>query len=374
MRRPQPDSIRKILILSPSLQSIGGVQTYTRQLFAGISVVLAPENVRIVSIAADPEARPDGATLPALAKLRFLIRCFTSSLAFRPDTIVCMHIGIAPLARAISRITRKPYWLVLHGIEVWGDLPEAKLRALRDADRSIVLSCFTLQTASMRHALAQKDALLLPPYFEPVASQNHLPADSVSHIVLTVGRLSASERYKGHDAMLEAWPAIVKRMPDAVYWIVGDGDDRPRLQAKATQLGVSNSVKFFGNLTGANLEACYARCDVFAMPAQSAPSASPPQGEGFGLVYIEALAHGKPVLAANDGAPAEFLRNGEFGLLVNPASVREITDALVALLTDRERSQRMGAAGKTWVETELSFEKFCERLRLALCLKSRKAA
>ncbi|HET9400562.1 MAG TPA: glycosyltransferase family 4 protein [Candidatus Acidoferrales bacterium] len=363
MARRRSEPVRRVLILTPSLTAIGGVQTYSCQLIEAASAVLGAQSVKVVSILADPADTAAPPALPVSAKLRFFLAAASSALTFRPNVIIVTHVGIAPVARLLHKVARCSYWLVLHGIEVWDALPPGKLSALRDADAFIVLCRFPLEWASARHSLAPRAIFVLPPYFAIPAAENHLPSRSVSHIVLTVGRLSASERYKGHDLMLEAWPEIVKRVPEANYWIVGDGDDRARLEAKAAQLGIAGSVKFLGSLTGEKLKACYEQCELFAMPAQSAPRASPPRGEGFGIVYVEALAHGKPVLVANNGAPAEFVRDGEFGLQVNPESAREISEGIAALLTNPERARNMGAAGRAWVASELNFERFCERLR-----------
>ena len=367
MGQREGTKIRRVLLLTPSLREVGGVQSYTRQLIAGLSEVLGKDNVRVVEVAAPPVAHAGGSgQIPAWVKLRFAASAAASAIQWWPDLIVCVHIGVAPVARLIRSITSAHYWLVLHGIEVWDALPPAKLRALREADRYISLSRFTLRAAAERHSLSPRIPIWLPPYLEPRTPANLFGGNSVSHIVLTVGRLSASERYKGHDVMLEAWPGVVARLSDASYWIVGDGDDRARLESKAAQLGVAESVKFLGSLTGEALQDCYARCDVFAMPATSEPFASPSRGEGFGLVYIEAMAHGKRVLAAKGGAPAEFIRDGEFGMLVDPADANEVRDALVSLLSDEGHSRAMGAAGRNWVRTELTFEKFGERLSEAL--------
>ena len=367
MGQRERTKLGRVLVLTPSLREIGGVQSYARQLIAGLNEVIGKDNVRVVEVEA-PRGEHTGGTaaIPAWAKLRFAAGAVATAIGWRPDLVLCVHIGVAPVARLIRSLTMARYWLVLHGIEVWDALAPAKLRALREADRYISLSRFTLRAAAERHSLNPRNPIWLPPYLELRTPANLLGGNSVSHVVLTVGRLSASERYKGHDVMLEAWPGVVAHLSDASYWIVGDGDDRARLESKAAQLGVGESVKFLGSLTGEALRDCYARCDVFAMPAISEPFASPSRGEGFGLVYIEAMAHGKPMLAAKGGAPAEFIRDGEFGILVNPADANEVREALVTLLSDQQRSRAVGAAGREWVRSELTFEKFCERLSEAL--------
>jgi phosphatidylinositol alpha-1,6-mannosyltransferase len=166
--------------------------------------------------------------------------------------------------------------------------------------------------------------------------------------------------------MLEAWPIVLHRLPDAVYWIVGGGDDLARLELKARELGIAASVRFTGPVSPEELAVCYHRCCVFAMPARTELDARARFGEGFGIFYREAMAHGKPVLGPRVGAPAEFIRAGEHGLLVDPASANEVANALIELLGDPERARRMGEAAREFVTSEFSFEKFCQRLQEGL--------
>jgi len=134
----------------------------------------------------------------------------------------------------------------------------------------------------------------------------------------------------------------------------------------ARDLGIGDSVQFAGAVSPEELNVCYDRCCIFAMPARTDLDERAPRGEGFGIVFLEAMAHGKPVVGPRVGAPAEFIRSGEHGLLVDPVNPGEIAAALVELLEDPARARRMGAAGKEWVAREFSFDRFCERLRDAL--------
>jgi phosphatidylinositol alpha-1,6-mannosyltransferase len=363
---------RKVLVLAPPLESVGGVQNYTRTLFAALQDVLGHSCVRMIAVPGEPEARDDGSSaLRPHVKLRFLVSAFATAIAWSPDLIVCAHIGVAPAARLIQKFTRVPYWVVLYGIEVWGELPPAKQNALRAAQRLVSITLFTLDAAIARHSLRDPGALILP----PTLPKGQLPSPKASGVVsdgsqqpvvLTVARLAASERYKGHDVMLEAWPLVLRRVPDAEYWIVGGGDDRPRLESRARELGIASSVRFAGSVSPEELAVCYDRCSVFAMPARTELDARAPRGEGFGIVFLEAMAHGKPVVGPSVGAPTEFIRSGEHGLLVDPASAPGVANALIELLEDQPRARRMGEAGRDWVACEFSFERFCVRLRKGL--------
>jgi glycosyltransferase involved in cell wall biosynthesis len=142
-------------------------------------------------------------------------------------------------------------------------------------------------------------------------------------IILTVARFAASEKYKGYDQIIRALPKILAAIPHAHYVLVGEGQDRSRIEQLISSLGVSKSVTLPGSVTDAELPDYYNLCDVFAMPSK---------GEGFGIVYLEALSCGKPVLAGNMDGSSDPLQNGQLGVLVNPDNIAEIAQALIAIL------------------------------------------
>jgi phosphatidyl-myo-inositol dimannoside synthase len=370
-------AVQKVLVLAPCVKAVGGVQNYTKTLVAALEEILGHDNVRMVAVPEEPAPRKDGTlALSSSVKARVFFKALTVAMIWRPNLVICMHVGVAPLAAIIQKYCGIPYWLVLHGIEVWAKLPPAKEQALRGAERYIALTRFTLDATITQHALGKPSAVILPPSFAGVQNIS-VPRDSAlssfsssppssAPVVLTVGRLAAAERYKGHDVMLEAWPAVLRSVPDAEYWIVGDGDDRYRLESRAKELGISSSVHFTGTLSGDDLSAAYDRCRVFAMPARTELNGDGPQGEGFGIVFLEAMSHAKPVVAPRTGAPAEFIRAGEHGLLVDPSNQVEIATALIDLLTNPDRAQQMGKSAQDWVAREFAHENFLRRLRAAL--------
>jgi glycosyltransferase involved in cell wall biosynthesis len=370
----KPGTKRKVLVLAPCLKSIGGVQNYTRTLVDALKAILGGDLVRVVAVAADPETRGDGnLALRRSVKLRFLASALWTALSWSPDLIVCAHVGLAPAALLVRRFTGIPYWLVLYGIEVWCELPPAKARALRGAQRYVAITRFTLDAMAARQNLKDPRASILPPTLPKARAESRSSGENTAAskgpsrpTVLTVGRIAATERYKGHDAILDVWPAVLRRVPDAEYLIVGNGDDRARLESRAREMGITNSVRFAGSVSPAELDVCYDRCSIFAMPARTELDARASRGEGFGIVFLEAMAHGKPVVGPRVGAPAEFIRSGEHGLLVDPSNPEEVAGALIELLEDPARARRMGDAGKKWVASEFTFDRFCERLRDAL--------
>src|SRR6185295_10340629 len=172
--------------------------------------------------------------------------------------------------------------------------------------------------------------------------------------LLLVARMASGERYKGHDQILEALPGLLATHSGARLVVAGDGDDRARLEAKAASLGLGDAVVFTGFVSEATLAELYRRCAAFVMPSR---------GEGFGLVYLEAMRAARPVLATRGSAAEEIVRHGETGLLVDPDDRPELTAALSLLLGDSERARRMGEAGHTRWQQEFGIERFRERLR-----------
>lgn len=138
-------------------------------------------------------------------------------------------------------------------------------------------------------------------------------------VLITVGRLSASERYKGHDEVLDLLPSLLVEMPDLIYLIVGDGDDRPRLEARTHALGVAHHIVFAGYVPEAEKPDHYRLADAFVMPGC---------GEGFGIAYLEAMACGVPVVASTADASREAVLDGALGEVADPANPASIRAAI----------------------------------------------
>jgi phosphatidylinositol alpha-1,6-mannosyltransferase len=175
--------------------------------------------------------------------------------------------------------------------------------------------------------------------------------------VLIVGRMWAEERGKGHDQLIAAWPAVRAAIPDAVLWIVGDGDDRKRIMARARMLGVDDSVRFFGRLSDAELGSLYRRASLFAMPSRQ---------EGFGLVYLEAMLNGLPCLGSTADAAGQVIVDGKTGILVPYGDVDSIATGVKSILSKPEAAARMGENGRRHVLENFTYSQFRTSLLSAL--------
>lgn len=167
-------------------------------------------------------------------------------------------------------------------------------------------------------------------------------------VVLTAGRL---QRRKGQDMMIRALPAILPRVPDLLYSIVGDGEDRHYLRRLADELGVADHVEFRGEPNDEGLVRCYQQCDLFALPNRAVGC----DIEGFGIVLVEAQACGKPVLAGDSGGTQETMRVGETGLIIDCTRPEPLASAVIELLGDPLRRRSMGFAGRLWAERQFDW-------------------
>jgi phosphatidyl-myo-inositol dimannoside synthase len=270
----------------------------------------------------------------------------------RRTALVFDLLGPARVQAYLPAGLRAPYLIPLYGIEIWRPLEWDRRRALANAAVTFAISAHTLERARP-FCPGLNGVPVLPLTLEERKAEGAVDATLLSRLdrgfLLIAGRMDARERYKGHDQLLEALTAL----PEARLVVAGDGDDRRRLEEKAAALGLADRVAFTGFLREATLAELYRRCAAFVMPSR---------GEGFGLVYLEAMRAGKPVLAARGSAAAEIVVDGATGLLVDPDDREELRGAISQLLGYPGESRRMGEAGHERWRKEFGAERFRARL------------
>ncbi len=180
-------------------------------------------------------------------------------------------------------------------------------------------------------------------------------------VVVCVSRLVPR---KGQDALIRAFPKIRQRVPDAALLVVSGGPYRSALERLARESGVSRDVVFTGSVPWEDLPAHFAAGDVFAMPCRTRRGGL--DVEGLGIVYLEASATGLPVVAGDSGGSPDAVRDGETGYVVDGRDLDAIADRVATLLADRELAQRLGAAGRSWVEAEWRWQTQADRMRVLL--------
>ncbi len=364
----------RTLVLSPSIQRAGGIQRYTGILARALNEVAGAGNTSVIATSEPAlNLRTGRPRLAVGARCRFALRALWETARRRPELVICTHLSLGPVARLICLATRRRYWIVLHGIEAWCELPYWKRIALFRADRLIVTSAFSQDRILERHAIPVTRIRCLPCALDQTLLSEKPAASSLSgyktegrRIVLTVARLDRSEQYKGHDVVLCALSSVITKVPNVTYMIVGDGDDRNRLERLAADMGLAEHVIFTGQIADSELATVYGQCEIFILPARTAIDVRQPKGEGFGIAMLEAMAFGKPVIGPSYGAPAEMIRSGENGLTVDPQSPASVAAALEQLLLNPETARAMGRAGTERVRKYYSYEQFRETLRRML--------
>jgi len=303
----------------------------------------------------DP-ARP-GAVSPS-ERLRFGLSLLQGELGGRTDWWIFNHVGIARTQRVIPRRLRRPYAVFLNGIEVWSpQLSRDRLSTLAEATLRISISHHTARRVRAAHpeigAIEPCPLGLLdeePASGEPDAE---LLARIRPESVLIVGRMSSAERYKGHDELLECWRTVIGKFAEAQLVIVGGGDDSQRLAAKASELGLAGSVLFTGFVGDSTLAEIWKRVRVFAMPST---------GEGFGLVYLQAMRASLPCIGSTQDAAGDIIVNEQTGFLVDRAVTGQLSSSIIRLLENPDLGKRMGAAGKNRFDAEFTYGRYLARL------------
>jgi phosphatidyl-myo-inositol dimannoside synthase len=251
----------------------------------------------------------------------------------------------------LPNLRRRPLLTFLHGVEIWEEAKPRWVRSARGATVPVFVSEYSRRRAERAHgpfptarvcplATEQDDP---PPPGSPAAD----PPE-----VLIVGRMFR-ERYKGHHELIAAWLRVAAAAPGATLRIVGRGPGEPELRALAGRSPAAAHIRFDGFVPDDQLEGLYARATAFAMPSR---------GEGFGLVYIEAMRHGLPVIASVHDAGQEVVEDGVTGFTVDLDRPGHLADRLVKVLKDHETARRMGEAGRARWARDYRFSAFRDRL------------
>ena len=259
---------------------------------------------------------------------------------FRPDVTLSAHILASPATALIRRALGAPTIQYFHANEIGGK-PRLAAFATRRADVAVAVSSYTAGLIAATGA-EPAELRLIPPGVEMPGDVTPEPAERVERpTLLTIARLRDS--YKGHDVLIRALALVRAEVPDVELVVVGDGPLRGELERLAETAGVAGAVRFLGTVSDDERDRWLRRADVFAMPSRL--PADGLAGEGFGIVYLEAAAYGKPVVAGNVAGALDAVADGVSGLLVDPTDPQAVANALTSLLLDRELAARLGHAG-----------------------------
>lgn len=335
----------KVLVLATdAFGGYGGIAQYNQDFIHALCRIEKVQSVEVIVRlgSATSEVVPEKAVqhAPVRSRIGYARRAFQCAMRSRPDIVVSAHLYHGPLALGIARLCRASLISQLHGTEVWGGLSPRHRRPLESSDAVLCVSRDTRARLLQQANLNPQRVLVVP----NTVGLEFMPADrskarrrlglSNEHVILTVARLDGRQGYKGHDRVLKTLPDLKQKFSEpVVYLIAGDGEDRGRLEALSQSLAVSSMVRFLGKVSHDELPDLYRAADIFALPST---------GEGFGIVFLEAMSCGTPAIGLSVGGAPDALGDGELGHCVTELEFP--SRLLLALQAERPDPSQLHAA------------------------------
>lgn len=284
----------------------------------------------------------------------FVVKSFLKGI--RSDVVILSHINLLSIAYLIKRFSPKTkVYLIAHGIEIWRKLPEAKLKALNKLDKIIAVSHFTKEKIKTEHKINDNNIEVLnncldPFYYfpkdfsKPDALLKRYNLKKESTVIMCLSRLSSSEKYKGYDNVIKILPNLIQKNPEIIFLLAGKADEEEQLRLKKliAEFKIKNNIRMIGFVDEAELSDHFLLSDIFVMPSKK---------EGFGIVFIEAMASGLKVIAGNKDGSVDALNNGKLGKLVDPDDLNQVENALSELLDSPFNKEEKIALQKRVFET-----------------------
>lgn len=270
-----------------------------------------------------------------LNKLFFALKTLTT--AATSDIVLISHINLAAIGLLIKIFNPKcEIWLIAHGIEVWRPLTPYKKSFLQHCNKVICVSNYTKQQMIARHRLTPEKCIVLNNAVDPfmkVPMDFEKPEHLLkrygltvqNEIIFTLTRLAATEQYKGHDQVIKAISQLKVAFPGIKYILSGQYDHKEeiRIRKLISEYKVDEQVILTGFIEEGELSDHFLLADVFVLPSKK---------EGFGIVFIEALANGLPVICGNSDGSVDAIRNGELGKAINADDLDELKEAITQYL------------------------------------------
>ncbi|MEL4897525.1 glycosyltransferase family 4 protein [Crocosphaera sp. Alani8] len=272
---------------------------------------------------------------PWKGRLKLAIKLLNHLIQKRPQRVFCGHINLAPLIQFFCQPLGIPYTVLTYGKEVWKTLPKAQQNALKNADSIWTISRYSRDCLCQANDINLNKVEIVPcivdgeqftPGEKPIELiEKHNLQDA--KVLMTVARLWSGDIYKGVDVTIRALPKILQSFPNVKYVVIGRGDDRPRLEQLTKDLGISDRIIFAGFVPTEDLVNHYRMADAYIMPSQ----------EGFGIVYLEAMACGVPVLSGDADGSADPLQDGELGWRVPHRDPDAVGQGCIEILQGKDK-------------------------------------
>ena len=280
----------------------------------------------------------------------FAFRCWTGGVT--RSHFIYNHVGMAR-AHCLLPMLRRPYAVWMLGINVWSPRMRGDYgRSVEEASLLLSISDFTRRRAAelLPSARRAKVCWLATEEDDILKEPNDLGGPPT---VLILARVDASEMRKGHVELIDCWPSVTAAIPDARLLIAGGGDGLDLLRAQADASAAASNIEFTGFLPQGQIDALWSRAHVFAMPSRQ---------EGFGLVYIEAMRRGLPVIASTQDAGQEINLHGVTGFNADLDREGDLARRIIELLSDRARARQFGENGREHWRANFCFSSFRRRM------------
>jgi phosphatidylinositol alpha-1,6-mannosyltransferase len=323
--------------MTEAFGALGGIQQFNRDWVVALAKLDFVEYIEILvrqQSAADEIPERVSQHCPNFGKAGYVATALSKATELSADDIIlCGHIHLTPLAAVMARIAGARIWLHLHGVEAWSRPGPLIRQSLSSMSLISIVSRFTRSRFLGWSTSSPHLVKVLPNAIGDEFSPEEAPTDlkarmglSGRKVLLTVGRLASNEAYKGQDRVMRALPEILEKVPNVVYLLAGDGDHRPRLESLARKLSIEQHVRFLGTVEGGDLVSLYRAADLFVMPSE---------GEGFGIVFLEAMACGCRALGLNVGGSVDALSGSPLG---HTCGTDELPGVIIEFLNSPQRA------------------------------------
>jgi phosphatidyl-myo-inositol dimannoside synthase len=334
--------LRVLALATDAFGGHGGIAQYNRDLLSSLARSDLITCVTVLPRRTERPVRDLPLRLrqlrPVNGRLAYSLAALAAARAHRPIHVVfCGHVFMTPLAIVIAKLFHARLWIQVHGVDAWQELSGVYRRSIEAATLITSVSRDTRRRLLQWNGIDPARVKVLPNTVDSRFCSGPKPGHLINRhalhgkkVLMTVSRLAAVDRYKGHDRVIRNLSRVLVEHPEVIYLIVGDGDDRPRLEALATECGVAERVRFVGPVRAEELPDYFRLADVFVMPST---------GEGFGIVFLEAMASGIQVIGGNQDGSLDALGDGILGTAVNPYDCEEIALAISAALRNPARTR-----------------------------------
>ncbi|MBR8826631.1 MAG: glycosyltransferase family 4 protein [Gomphosphaeria aponina SAG 52.96 = DSM 107014] len=339
----QPLTINHVFVFLEIFAQEGGIQSYVKDVLQAYSSFNLRSEIFLLRDAAGGENTWENELIkfhylkskfPWQGRLKLAWLLFNCLSKRRPQHVFCGHIKLVVLVNILCKSLGIPYTVLTYGKEVWETLPELEKQALQKAACIWTISRYSRDRLCAANQIPSEKVKILPcvvngNIFTPGAKPEKLIEQyglKNAKVLMTVARLWSGDIYKGVDVTIRALPQIQATFPAVKYLVIGRGDDKPRLAQLAADLGVGESVIFAGFVPTEKLVEHYRLADIYVMPSQ----------EGFGIVYLEAMACGIPVISGEGDGAADPLQDGRLGQGVPHRDPAAVAKACLEILRGNE--------------------------------------